>query len=365
MSNLTNSSLTQSLANRPECVSVSVAFPVAMMLAGLLGNTLALALVCRSYKKKENKRKRAFLMMLGALALTDLMGKLLTTPIVISVYLANRKWDLVDPSRNLCTFFGVCMTTFGLCPLFLASAMAVERTLAVHAPHWYANHFCSRLTKLVVLAIWVSAGLFASLPAMGVGRYTLQWPGTWCFIDLSSHALADTVFAFTFTVLGITSLLVTFTCNVATICGLVNRCRKFTSSSAHRWERITTETMVQLTGIMCVLGVCWLPLLIQMVQMIHMESSLIHCYAFPRDEEQAEDAGLRGECNFLLTTIRLASLNQILDPWVYLLLREILLRKVCLVASALTRCSVEGCKEIPVTVEVRAHLAPPPVKDTG
>lgn len=43
--------------------------------------------------------------------------------------------------------------------------------------------------------------------------------------------------------------------------------------------------------------------------------------------------------------IRMASLNQILDPWVYLLLREILLRKFCIVANAVSNCSIEDQKE--------------------
>lgn len=38
----------------------------------------------------------------------------------------------------------------------------------------------------------------------------------------------------------------------------------------------------------------------------------------------------------------MASLNQILDPWVYLLLREILLRKFCIMANAVSNCSIEG-----------------------
>lgn len=50
-------------------------------------------------------------------------------------------------------------------------------------------------------------------------------------------------------------------------------------------------------------------------------------------------------CNFFLTAIRLASLNQILDPWVYLLFREILLRKFCIVANAVSNCSIDDRKE--------------------
>ncbi|XP_072367138.1 prostaglandin E2 receptor EP3 subtype isoform X2 [Scyliorhinus torazame] len=258
-----NSSSEQPNSNKSsanECVSVSVIFPVTMMVTGIVGNTLALLLVYRSYHKKENKRKRSFLLIIGALALTDLTGKLLTSPVVISVYVSNRQWSRVDPSGNLCAFFGVCMTTFGLCPLFLAGAMAIERTLAIHAPQYYSNHMTTRLTKLVVLSIWLCVMIFALLPIAGVGRYTLQWPGTWCFINTGNHILGNTIFASTFTVLGITSLLVTVSCNVATIRGLVVRCKKKLSSNK-QLERITVETLMQLMGIMCVLCVCWSPLL--------------------------------------------------------------------------------------------------------
>ncbi|XP_067894161.1 prostaglandin E2 receptor EP3 subtype [Heterodontus francisci] len=343
-------------SSRTQCVSVSVVFPVIMMITGIVSNSLALLLVYRSYQKKENKRKKSFLLIIGALALTDLTGKLLISPVVISVYLSNRQWSRVDPSGNLCAFFGVCMTTFGLCPLFLASAMAVERTLAIHAPQYYSNHMTTRLTKLLVLSVWVGGVIFALLPIVGVGRYTLQWPGTWCFINTGNHILGNTIFASTFTVLGITSLLVTLGCNVATIHGLVVRCKKKLSNSNKQWERITVETLLQLMGIMCVLCVCWSPLLVLMSKMIYTESSSDHCYTSPPDKPPSPNNGLQADCNFLLTAIRLASLNQILDPWVYLLFREILLRKVCQVANAVTNCSVEGFKEIPVTVEARAHL---------
>uniref|UniRef100_UPI00398F2458 prostaglandin E2 receptor EP3 subtype n=1 Tax=Pristiophorus japonicus TaxID=55135 RepID=UPI00398F2458 len=338
-----------------ECVSVSVVFPVTMMVTGIVGNTLALLLVYRSYHKKENKRKKSFLLIIGALALTDLTGKLLISPVVISVYLTNRQWGRVDPSGALCAFFGVSMTTFGLCPLFLASAMAIERTLAIHAPHYYTNHITTRLTKLLVLSIWVSVVIFALLPTVGVGRYTLQWPGTWCFINTGSQILGNTIFASTFTVLGIASLLVTLSCNVATIRGLVVRCKNKISSANKQWERITVETLIQLMGIMCVLCVCWSPLLVLMLKMIYTESSSDHCYTSP-DKPSSPSTELQHNCNFFLIAIRLASLNQILDPWVYLLFREILLRKVCQVANAVTNCSVEGFKEIPVTVEGRGHL---------
>ncbi|NWR61650.1 PE2R3 protein, partial [Bucorvus abyssinicus] len=341
------------------CSAVSVAFPLTMMITGIVGNALAMLLVSRSYRAKESRRKRSFLLCIGSLAITDLLGQLLTSPIVISVYLSNRAWDAVDPSGHLCAFFGLSMTVFGLCPLFIASAMAVERTLAIRAPHWYASHMKTRVTKAVLLGIWLAVLAFALLPVAGWGRYTLQWPGTWCFISTGDSQLSGSLFfASTFAVLGLLSLVVTVVCNLATIEALVSRCRtKATASrSSKQWGRIAMETLIQLLGIMCVLSACWSPLLIMMLKMIFSHTSFEHCRRFPSEAQSSE---LHKECNFFLTAVRLASLNQILDPWVYLLLRKILLQKFCQAANAVSKCSNNEWKERSITLseEIRRTAA--------
>lgn len=330
------------------CGSVSVGFPITMMVTGMVGNTLALILVSISYRKKENRRKKSFLLCIGSLALTDLFGQLLTSPIVISVYQADLKWDRIDSSGNLCAFFGVCMTTFGLCALFLASAMAIERAMAITNPHWYSNNMKTSVTKQTLAVIWCLVLLFALLPIAGVGKYTRQWPGTWCFISTGDREVPGNMFfSITFAVLGIFSLLVTLSCNVVTIRGLIIRCKtkSGTSQSSKQWERLTTETVIQLLGIMCVLLICWSPLLVLMLRMISTQVSSHECNSRAVTSEHSIGRDVHLDCNFFLTAIRLASLNQILDPWVYLLLREILLRKFCIVASAVSNCSVEDRKE--------------------
>ncbi|KAF6110963.1 prostaglandin E receptor 3 [Phyllostomus discolor] len=313
-----------------DCRSVSVVFPITMLITGFVGNALAMLLVSRSYRRRESKRKKSFLLCIGWLALTDMVGQLLTSPVVIVVYLSKQRWEHLDPSGRLCTFFGLTMTVFGLSSLFVASAMAVERALAIRAPHWYASHMKTRVTRCVLLGVWLAVLTFALLPVLGVGQYTIQWPGTWCFISTggggngtsSPPKWGNLFFASTFAFLGLSALTITFACNLATIKALVSRCRaKATASqSSAQWGRITTETAIQLMGIMCVLSVCWSPLLIMMLKMIFNQASVEHCKTQPEKQK---------ECNFFLIAVRLASLNQILDPWVYLLLRKILLRKFC------------------------------------
>ncbi|XP_030809388.1 prostaglandin E2 receptor EP3 subtype [Camarhynchus parvulus] len=309
--------------------AVSVAIPLTMMLTGVAGNALAMLLVSRSYRAKGSRRKRSFLLCIGSLALTDMLGQLLTSPIVISVYLSGRPWAAMDPSGRLCDFFGFSMTVFGLCPLLIASAMAVERALAIRAPHWYASHMSPRATERGLAAIWAAGVAFALLPLAGLGRYALQWPGTWCFISTAGGS----AFAAAFAALGLLSLVVTGACNLATIEALVSRCRAKAGAAqpGSRWGRIATETLLQLLGIMCVLSACWAPLLVTMLRMVS-EPLAGPCRGWQRWEP-------RRECNLPLTAVRLASLNQILDPWVYLLLRRILLRKCRQAASAVSHCS--------------------------
>ncbi|KAM6921229.1 prostaglandin E2 receptor EP3 subtype [Xenentodon cancila] len=328
------------------CGNVSVGFPIAMMVTGMVGNSLALMMVYISYRKKENKRKRSFLLCIGSLALTDLFGQLLTSPIVISVYRADLTWGHIDSSDQLCAFFGVCMTTFGLYALFLSSAMAIERAMAITNPHWYSNHMKTNVTKQTLAFIWCLVLLFALLPIAGVGEYKVQWPGTWCFINTEDREFTGNIFfATTFAVLGIFSLLVTISCNVMTIRGLIVRCKtkSGTSQSTKQWERLTTETVIQLLGIMCVLLICWSPLLVLMLRIISSQVSFHNCNPASLTSNQTSNRDL--DCNLFLTAIRLASLNQILDPWVYLLLREILFRKFCIVANAVSNCSTEDQKE--------------------
>ncbi|NXE43395.1 PE2R3 protein, partial [Ptilorrhoa leucosticta] len=333
--------------------AVSVAIPLTMMLTGIVGNALAMLLVSRSYRAKGSRRKRSFLLCIGSLALTDMLGQLLTSPVVVSVYLSGRPWAAMDPSGRLCDFFGFSMTVFGLCPLLIASAMAVERALAIRAPHWYASHMSPRATERGLAAIWASGVAFALLPLAGLGRYALQWPGTWCFISTAGGS----AFAAAFAALGLLSLVVTGACNLATIEALVSRCRA-KAAAAHpgsQWGRITMETLIQLLGIMCVLSACWSPLLVTMLRTLS-EHAAEPCRGGSGESRRWE---LRGECNLSLTAVRLASLNQILDPWVYLLLRKILLRKFCQAASAVSKCSNAECKDGSVTLseEIRRTTA--------
>lgn len=82
-----------------------------------------------------------------------------------------------------------------------------------------------------------------------------------------------------------------------------------------------------------------------MLRMISTQVSSHQCNSAAVASNHTSSRDVQLDCNLFLTVIRLASLNQILDPWVYLLLREILLRKFCLMANAVSNCSIEDRNE--------------------
>lgn len=90
--------------------------------------------------------------------------------------------------------------------------------------------------------------------------------------------------------------------------------------------------------------VCLL-LQVLMLRMISSQVSSHECSSLAGSFNHTSGRDIQFDCNFFLTAIRLASLNQILDPWVYLLFREILLRKFCIMANAVSNCSIEEHKE--------------------
>lgn len=82
-----------------------------------------------------------------------------------------------------------------------------------------------------------------------------------------------------------------------------------------------------------------------MLRMISNQVSSHECNSTVIASNHTTNRDIQLDCNFFLTAIRLASLNQILDPWVYLLLREILFRKFCIMANAVSNCSIDEQKE--------------------
>ncbi|KAI4878165.1 hypothetical protein NFI96_033576 [Prochilodus magdalenae] len=293
------------------------------MTLGILSNIVALLILANSYAHLRRRSKAAFLLFATSLVATDFVGHVIPGAIVLKLYLSEGV-PVVQYGRPdaLCQFLGGSMVFFGLCPLFLGSAMAAERCLGVTRPLLHASLVSATRTKLSLSAIWLAALCVALLPCFRLGSYSYQYPGTWCFIKvLEDVAEADVAFVLLFSGLGLSSLALALVCN--TISGLTLLFSRMRKQRCNRQmaKSHDIEMVVQLVGIMVTSCICWSPLLVFGLM------SVTHSYEGSIGDDLATYRTL------MITGVRLASWNQILDPWVYILLRRAVLRKIYLITK--------------------------------
>ncbi|XP_009473592.1 PREDICTED: prostaglandin E2 receptor EP4 subtype-like [Nipponia nippon] len=173
-------------------------------------------------QKKEKKKIKYFNLVCG-LAVTDLLGTCLVSPVTIATYLQNR-WP---GGPALCEYSSFILLFFGLSGLSIICAMSIERYLAINHAYFYNHYVDKKLAGLTLFAIYASNVLFCALPSMGLGKSTLQYPHTWCFIDW--HAKEATHAAYSYMYAGFSSFLimVTVICNILVCVALIRMHRQF------------------------------------------------------------------------------------------------------------------------------------------
>ncbi|XP_059203650.1 prostaglandin E receptor 1c (subtype EP1) [Centropristis striata] len=298
------------------------------MIFGAISNLTALGILAKSRVRFRRQCRAPFLLLTVALLLADLAGHVI--PGAFALYLHINKMYKIQagkPTKEFCQIFGASLVFFGLCPLLLGCAMAVDRCVAITQPFFHAAMITLGHVWRVVLFLPSIALVLAVLPFFAVGTYTTQSPGTWCFLPIHGpQSRADTTLVLAFSCLGLTALILSLLCNILSVLALLRARMKSYSvdkSAAHCSHRASStssslfcsldvEMMVQLAVITVVSCVFWGPFLIHiLVIQINQETSTY------------------GKDRFILLGLRMASWNQILDPWVYILLRKTVLFRVC------------------------------------
>ncbi|NXB99426.1 PF2R protein, partial [Orthonyx spaldingii] len=292
---------------------ISVFFSIIFMTVGILSNSLAIIILVKAYQRFRQKSKASFLLLASGLVVTDLFGHLINGAIAVFVYASDKDWIRFNQSNILCSVFGICMVFFGLCPLFLGSVMAVERCIGVTKPIFHSTKMTSRHVKMMLTMVCLFAVLIALLPILRFRAYQIQGSRTWCFYK-TEHVedWEDRFYLLLFSCLGFLALAISFLCNAVT--GITLLRVKFKSQQrqgrSHHFEMI-----IQLLAIMCVSCICWSPFLVTMARIGINEG---------RSKET---------CETILFALRMATWNQILDPWVYILLRKAVLKNLYKITS--------------------------------
>ncbi|XP_033736818.1 prostaglandin E2 receptor EP4 subtype-like [Pecten maximus] len=281
----------------PSCITAGI---------GTLGNIIAILILFRS--SKTHKWKTFYCLVL-ALTITDLVGILATAPVVLLVYANSIQFRGGQP---VCDYLAFMMVFAGFATICIVTSMSFDRFLAVWFPYSYNTTVTRRRVVVTLLIIWSMAIVLGCLPIFGLGHNITQYPGTWCFFNFHSTLIMDSVFAILYASLGIGIITFTAVMNVLVSVKLKQQKRRYSCvikvSCSHqdqnptRCLRSNVAQMIFLVSVTLVFAVCWLPLMIQVLLKQSQRSS--------------------GPNWVDLLTVRLATINQILNPWIYIILRK-------------------------------------------
>ncbi|KAK2819365.1 hypothetical protein Q5P01_024926 [Channa striata] len=297
--------------------------PSIMFIFGVVGNVVAIVVLRIS---RREQKETTFYTLICGLAVTDLLGTLLASPVTIATYVKG-SWPGAEP---LCQYSGFILLFFFLVQLSIVFAMSVERYLAINHAYFYNEYVNQKLAALTLLAIYISNIVFCALPNLGLGHVTRQKPGTWCFIDWHNNN-DTTVMTFNLMYAGVNSVtvLATVVCNVLVCGALILMHKRFIRRTSLGTDRRRIADLRRRRSFGRLAGAE-----IQMVILLIATSAVVLICSIPlvlrifvnqlyRNQNE-EPLGLNKD----LLAIRMASINPILDPWIYILLRKTVVLKL-------------------------------------
>ncbi|AWP04323.1 putative prostaglandin E2 receptor EP4 subtype-like [Scophthalmus maximus] len=305
--------------------SKSLVTSATMFAVGVLGNLIAVAVLCIS--KKEQKETTFYTLVCG-MAITDLLGTCFTSPVVIATYVANR-WP---GGVLLCHFFSFSMLFFGSAGMSILCAMAVERYLAINRAYFYSRHIDRTMARFALLVTYLANIVLCIMPSFGFGQHVRHFPGTWCFLNWRAVDPLGACYSFLYGGVMVVLITVTVFCNLAvcrSLVGMNQRTGIVRTESCDpgasrrlfpRLQSVTSAAEIQMFWLLIFMTIVFLVCSIPLVVRIFVNQLYGPAYI---------SAGGKPDYRSDLMAIRFASFNPILDPWVYILCRKNLLLKGC------------------------------------
>lgn len=185
------------------------AVSASMFAAGVLGNIFALFLL---EIRRRRKNRSLFHVLVTTLVITDLLGTLAVSPLVLAAYIKRQTLEEIG-GRALCNHFGFSMTFFSLATMSILLAMAVERWLSIGHAYIYEKYMRKRCGYFAGPVIYLFCFAFCTLPFAGVGKYVMYCPGTWCFFDMHPSDRRGQIYAGVYASVMLVMIVCTVLCN--------------------------------------------------------------------------------------------------------------------------------------------------------
>ncbi|KAM5129724.1 prostaglandin E2 receptor EP2 subtype-like [Mantella aurantiaca] len=284
-----------------------------MFSTGVAGNVIALVLL-ETRRREFRGGISLFFILVSGLVITDLLGTCMISPVVMASYA--RRLSLIE--MGLCSYFAFTMTFFSLATMMILFATALERALAIGHPYFYEKFIKRRCGVITFPIIYGFCAFFCVFPLMGFGEFIQYCPGTWCFMDMKSrntNSNLSNVYSMLYATLLLLLIIAVLTCNLVVIVSLVRmhkrqKTRRIGSITANKRDRISMSEEIDhliLLSIMTIAFIiCSLPFTIQ---------AYIN-----------RAAGDKGKDTQDLLALRFLSVNSIIDPWIFTVLRPSVLR---------------------------------------
>lgn len=250
----------------PETGLETVALPIFMFAGGAIGNLIAIIVLSVS---RQERKASAFYTLVCGLAVTDLLGTCMASPLTIANYLDRR----VLEDQHVCEFLSFLLLFFSLTGLSIICAMAAERYLAICCPYTYKRWGVDRrFAQNFLFFIYFSHIFFCCLPVMGMAKSELQPSSTWCFIDWRTDEPVAAAYTILYGLVSVLLILGTIMLNLA-VCGALLLMRQRTvqrpvtkSSVRERWRALSSAAETQMIAVLVITSVvvlaCSAPLVV-------------------------------------------------------------------------------------------------------
>ncbi|XP_064784565.1 prostaglandin E2 receptor EP4 subtype-like [Oncorhynchus masou masou] len=305
--------------------SKSLVTSATMFAVGVLGNLIAIVVLCIS--KKEQKETTFYTLVVG-MAVTDMLGTCFTSPVVIATYIVQRWLG----GELLCDLFSFSMLFFGSAGMSILCAMAVERYLAINYAYFYSQYIDRTMARFALMGIYLANIVLCIMPSFGFGKHMRHFPGTWCFLDWRATDPLAASYSFLYGGFMLLLIAVTVLCNFAVCLSLVRMSQKTrivrAKVSAHGGSKrgfLPSVTSLSAAEIQ----MFWLLIFMTIVFLVCSIPLVVRIFVNQLYGPAYICAGVKPDYWRDLMAIRFASFNPILDPWVYILCRKNLFFKGC------------------------------------